>query len=260
MGGASSGLGITDVTFLGQFSPTLSPALPQATRVKGHPQVPARLQARPCAHSVLGAGFPPPHPPPPGRAGEGRGHCSPHCHLPSMDLDEAARETISQEQGPERVQIPALAGFKLCGPGPGPSPPVPLFVKWGQPQTLTPSPSGRLQGLSDRVWNLTGLRGKLGDGLTPDAAVQFLPRLLRLPTPSRQCTGQAPGLRSGHPAPTTVPCLGGSRGSWLCAGHPAIVSPEQSCGLVSASAAGAPPALPEGPSGGHSGGQGRQGL
>lgn len=180
---------------------------------------------------------------------------------PARTRMKQPEETISQEQGPERVQIPALARLKLCDPGPGPAPPVPLFGKWGQPQNLTPSRSGRLQVLSNSAWNPTGPRGKLGDGLTPDA-VQFLPQgFSGSPAPSLQCTGRAPGLRRGmdtrshHRAlPRRKP--GKLALSWASC-HCEFRTKLLPCLSLSCRA---PPALPKGPLGCHSGGQGRQGL
>lgn len=68
------------------------------------------------------------------------------------------------------------------------------------------------------------------------------------------CSPRAPGHALG-PAPTPLPCLGGS---WLCAGHPAIVDSEQSGCLVSAPAARGPlPSLPKGALDSHSRGPGQ---
>lgn len=133
---------------------------------------------------------------------------------PARTWMKQAEETNSQEQGRERVQIPALARLSRVT-GAGASPPVPV-CELGAAAEPTPISPGRPQVLSNRVWNLTGPRGKLGEGSLQMPS--FLPQGFSCsPTPSLHCTGRAPRAagRRDTPAPTTLPCLGGSRGSWL---------------------------------------------
>lgn len=134
------------VTFLGQFFPTSSPAPPQGhAELKVTRQLPALLQAGPCAHSILSAGLSSLPPSPPPRLGLGKAEATVLSAAvpPAQTRMKQAEETISQEQGPERVQIPALARPSCVTRGQG-LPVLCLFVNGEQPQNLTPSRPGRL--------------------------------------------------------------------------------------------------------------------